>query len=166
MLKALALLTLAATCHAQPTPDAHEVAWSGWIAEQLDGEAEAGFTDTAGRGRVDVLTDQWAIEVEWPKTPKAPESLDQASRYGEAFDRTPVVIYLVGRGNRTAEKAIAATTLQFGKRRTPRVVVVWMDINKPDVPRVKRLIEKAAEKPDKRGIPTETDIQHGVYGAS
>ena len=147
MLRALLLtICFAATASAAPPAiDAHEPVWSGWLAEQLGGNAEATFEDDAGRGRVDIVTDRVAIEVEWPKTPKAPESLEQASRYGRAFDRKPVVIYLIGRGNRTVEKAIAATTLQFGKQwMEPRVAVLWFDLRDPEKS-VEKLRERLAE---------------------
>ena len=124
-----------------PSPSDTEPKWSNWIAEQLHAEAEAGFTDEAGRGRVDVLTDKLAIEVEWPKTTKATESLRQASRYAKAFDREPAVIFLIGRGDRAVEKAIVSTVRQFGKEMEPPVnKVIWMDIDDPHIARVKRLL--------------------------
>lgn len=133
MIKTL-LLLIALT----PQVGDKETAWSGWIAEQLDATAEARFNDHDGAGRVDVLTKRHAIEVEWAKAPKAPESLTQASRYGEAFELEPVVIFLTGRGNDVAERAIAATTAQFGKQLDPPVRVLWIDVRDPDVERLKR----------------------------
>ena len=153
MLRATLLtICLAATASAEPPAiDAHEPVWSGWLAQQINGEAEARFVDDAGKGRVDILTDRFAIEVEWPK---APESLEQASRHGRAFDRQPVVVYLVGRGNRTVEKAIAATTLQFGRRwMQPEVVVLWLDMTAAEksVEKLRERLEKIVDEANSKG---------------
>lgn len=135
------LLTLALVSIALALPPRlsdTELAWSKWLATQLQGEAEV----TYDGGRVDILTKTAAIEVEWAKAPNGPESLEQATRYGRAFDRQPVVIFLIGRGNPVAEKAIAATVGQFGKQCEPPVRVITFDVRDPDLERLRRMLNK------------------------
>lgn len=135
LLPLLALACLAGVATAE-TPGVRDIetAWSGWIAEQVGGQAEVPH---ATAGRVDVLTDKLAIEVEWPKTRKGPESIEQSRRYAAAFNKRPAVIFLIGRSNSTvAEKAIAATVKEFGKVNGPIVRVYWLDVRDPDIPKL------------------------------
>ena len=64
------------------------------IAAKLGGPTEVVLLDPS---RVDVLTDQWAIEVDW--APKWAESIGQSLYYAQATDREPVAILLVGRSD-------------------------------------------------------------------
>ena len=73
----------------RPGPTDREPTWSKWLAQERGGVAEARTFDGS---RVDVLTDQYAIEVEWVK--KWKESIGQALYYAAAFGRKPGVILL------------------------------------------------------------------------
>lgn len=73
----------------RPSPTDNERAWSAWLASQLGGIAEFRTVDGS---RVDVLTDEHAIEVEWIK--KHDQAIGQALRYGVTTGRTPAVILL------------------------------------------------------------------------
>jgi hypothetical protein len=70
-------------------PDAHESEWSEALAAVLGGRTEAA-TD---HGRVDVLTDRFAIEVD--RLAKWHESIGQASHYSETTKKRPVVALIV-----------------------------------------------------------------------
>lgn len=73
----------------RPSPTSRETEWSKWVAFKLGGEAEARTFDGS---RCDVLTDEFAIEVEWVK--KWKESVGQALFYAAAFGRKPKIILL------------------------------------------------------------------------
>ena len=77
-----------------PVDQWKEVHWSAVLAEYVGGEAEHRLP--AG-GRVDVLDDQTAWEVEW--TAKWPESVGQAVYYGIATDRQPGIWLLTPPGS-------------------------------------------------------------------
>lgn len=70
-------------------PDAHESDWSEALAAVLHGRTEV-VTDY---GRVDVLTDRFAIEVE--RIAKWHESIGQASHYSETTKKKPVVALIL-----------------------------------------------------------------------
>jgi hypothetical protein len=70
-------------------PDAHESDWSEALAAVLHGRTEV-VTDY---GRVDVLTDRFAIEVE--RMAKWHESIGQASHYSETTKKKPVVALIL-----------------------------------------------------------------------
>lgn len=143
----LALTVLSLLLSVVPALDQRETVWSEWIAKKLHGEPEAAFDDDRGAGRVDVLTARHAIEVEWAKAPKGPESLTQASRYAKAFDREPVVVFLV-RGEDSghiAELAIVRAVRQFGQELSPPVRVLWIDCRRPDLEKLKRELRDVRE---------------------
>jgi len=73
----------------RPNPTDRETEWSKWLAQELGGESEARTFDGS---RCDVLTDEFAIEVEWVK--KWKEAPTQALFYAAAFGRKPKVILL------------------------------------------------------------------------
>jgi len=68
----------------------NEVAWSAKIAKEIGGQAEVRTPDGS---RVDILTDEYAYEVEWAHKPF--EAVGQAVYYGLAFNRKPAVILLM-----------------------------------------------------------------------
>ncbi len=135
MLRSLLILLLlaAAAMGDQPRVDDTEPVWSKWLAAELRAIPEASFRDEQGRGRVDVLTDKHAIEVEWALTTKGPEALDQASRYAAHFEREPVVVFLVGRGVTSSQRAIASTVWKFGREMDPPIRVLTLDVRDPDI---------------------------------
>jgi len=67
-----------------------ETQWSALIAEQRSGVAEYRTPDGS---RVDVLVDDYAIEVDWCE--KWPEAIGQALFYGLATNRKPGVVLLM-----------------------------------------------------------------------
>lgn len=72
--------------------------WVNYIIETQkskigQGRGEARLWD---RSRVDILTDELAIEVDWAR--KWPEALGQAIFYGIQSDRSPAVILLLESG--------------------------------------------------------------------
>lgn len=75
---------------ARPLPTDHEPAWSKYIAAQRGGIAEYRTIDGS---RCDVLTEEFAAEVEWVK--KWKESIGQALLYGLLTGRKPKVILLL-----------------------------------------------------------------------
>lgn len=94
ILAAVALLFVAA----RPARHEHnEGYWATIIAEQLRGESEHRLPDGA---RVDILTDDAAIEIDWPS--KWAEGVGQALYYGAATGRKATVIYLVSDPEREA----------------------------------------------------------------
>lgn len=64
----------------------HEPVWSAALAELLGGEAEYRLPD---RTRVDVLTERYAVEVDW--VGKFEEGIGQSLRYSHATGKEPVV---------------------------------------------------------------------------
>lgn len=74
----------------RPTPTDNEVTWSRWLAEQLGGEREFRTHDGS---RVDILTDDHAIEVEWVK--KWAQAVGQAVFYAAVTGRRPAIILLL-----------------------------------------------------------------------
>lgn len=73
-----------------PLPTDNEPAWSKYIAALIGGVAEYRTIDNS---RCDVLTDQFAIEVEWVK--KWKESIGQSLLYSILTGRRPKVILLM-----------------------------------------------------------------------
>jgi hypothetical protein len=69
--------------------DAHESDWSEALAAVLGGRTEV----STDHGRVDVLTDRFAIEVD--RLAKWHESLGQASHYAESTKKRPAVALIV-----------------------------------------------------------------------
>lgn len=74
----------------RPGPKAWEPVWSKYLAAKLGGVAEYRCIDGS---RVDVLTDDFAAEVEWVK--KWKESIGQALLYSLLTGRAPMVILLL-----------------------------------------------------------------------
>ena len=73
--------------------NAYEPAWSAWIATQMGYEpSEVCEVKTFDGSRVDILTPELAIEVEWSY--KWKESIGQAVLYGIETDRRPGIILL------------------------------------------------------------------------
>lgn len=62
-----------------------ESAWRDALAARLDGQSEVRIEG----GRIDVLTDEWAIELDWPH--KWHEGLGQALHYADATGKQGVV---------------------------------------------------------------------------
>lgn len=77
-----------------PAPAANEVAWSGYLAGTVGGEAEHRLPNG---DRVDILTDEVAWEVEWCS--KQDQSFGQAIRYAVATQRDPGVWLLYRKGD-------------------------------------------------------------------
>ncbi len=67
----------------------YEAYYIGKLAEQLDGESEV----TIKGGRIDILTDNHAIEVEWAS--KWKQSIGQALWYAMQKDTKPGIILLM-----------------------------------------------------------------------
>lgn len=68
---------------------APEADWSHALAKAINGNAEV----QVAFGRADVMTDEYAIEVDF--LAKWKEGLGQALHYGDAADRTPVLALVV-----------------------------------------------------------------------
>ncbi|HIE10123.1 MAG TPA: hypothetical protein EYP62_00740 [Kiritimatiellae bacterium] len=66
-------------------PDRPEWKWRDALAKMLVGQRESPVEG----GRVDVLTDHWAIELEWPH--KWHEGIGQVLHYAMLTDRKPVL---------------------------------------------------------------------------
>lgn len=66
----------------------YERAWVAALGKYLQGETEV----VLPLGRADVVTDEWAIEVDRPH--KWKEGLGQALYYGRATGRVPVVAFM------------------------------------------------------------------------
>lgn len=79
--------------HIQPKAEWHELQWSRYLAHRVGGETEFRLPDGS---RVDILTDEFAWEVEW--SDKWPESIGQATYYALATGRKPGV-WLLLRGD-------------------------------------------------------------------
>ena len=67
-----------------------EAAWTTALAAHLGGEAEQAI-DGVVAGRVDVLTDTQAIELDWLKGNKFHEGIGQALHYGDVTGQQPVL---------------------------------------------------------------------------
>ena len=67
-----------------------EAAWTTALAAHLGGEAEQEI-DGVVAGRVDVLTDTQAIELDWLKGNKFHEGIGQALHYGDVTGQQPVL---------------------------------------------------------------------------
>jgi len=78
-----------------PSSDANELEWTKYIAESKNGTHQYVCPD---QSRVDVLTDEYAYEVEWVN--KWKEAPAQAILYGMLTNKKPAVILLM-RGNKT-----------------------------------------------------------------
>lgn len=70
-------------------PEAHESDWSEALAAVLSGRTEV----ATEHGRVDVLTDRFAIEVD--RLVKWHESIGQASHYASTTKKRPVVALII-----------------------------------------------------------------------
>ncbi len=81
-----------------PKPHEPEPVWSRWIAYLLGGVPEVRTFDGS---RVDVLTERYAIEVDWVKNWKTGPA--QAVLYGAQLGREPAVILLT-RGKPSEER--------------------------------------------------------------
>ena len=82
----------------------NEVAWSVHIAAEIGGKTEVLTPDGS---RCDILTDNFAYEVDWctrSKPYKHWESVSQAIFYGAVFNRKPAVILLFD-GSDVAKKS-------------------------------------------------------------
>lgn len=112
-----------------PAEDAKEVEWSAWLAARLEAEAEHVLFN--GR-RVDVLTEEMAIEVEWCRREKVAEAIEQATYYGVATGRPGAVVLLVGRDDHKAERIAYDLMVAAAGRGRVRAVAV-LDIRNPDV---------------------------------
>lgn len=118
-----------ATNSPAPTPEDNEVAWSRWLAEQIEGDAEHVLFN--GR-RVDVLTSELAIEVEWCKREKAAEAVEQASYYGVATGRPGAIVLLTGRDAHKTERVAYDLVVAAAVRGRVQAVAV-IDVRNPDV---------------------------------
>ena len=78
-----------------PSSDANELEWTKYIAESKNGTHQYICPD---QSRVDVLTDEYAYEVEWAN--KWKEAPTQAILYSMLTNKKPAVILLM-RGNKT-----------------------------------------------------------------
>ena len=67
-----------------------EAAWTTALAAHLGGEAEQEIGGVVA-GRVDVLTDTQAIELDWLKGNKFHEGIGQALHYGDVTGQQPVL---------------------------------------------------------------------------
>ena len=103
----------------RPLPTDPEPVWSRWLAEQMGGVAEY---QLPCRGRVDILTDTLACEVEWVKKGYG-EAIGQAVYYGLMTERQPAIILLL-RGKPTEAKYLERAKLTAGKLHIP--VFTWM----------------------------------------
>lgn len=79
--------------HIQPQAEWHELKWSRLLAHRVDGVAEFRLPDGS---RVDILTDEFAWEVEWVDSWE--QAIGQSSYYAIATDRKPGV-WLLLRGD-------------------------------------------------------------------
>ena len=86
-----------------PSSDANELEWTKYIAESKNGTHQYICPD---QSRVDVLTDEYAYEVEWAN--KWKEAPTQAILYSMLTNKKPAVILLM-RGNKTEKVYHAAT---------------------------------------------------------
>jgi len=71
------------------SPEAHEHEWTEALAATLDGRTEVA-TD---HGRIDVVTDRFAIEVD--RLAKWHEAIGQASHYAETTKKRPAIALIV-----------------------------------------------------------------------
>ena len=93
-MKHLLILTLLAFvfCGCASTPKKyHEKHYQTLLCNELDGKMEVVLKD---RTRVDCLTDEYAIEVDFAK--KWAESIGQSLYYGYMTDKKPAVGLIVG----------------------------------------------------------------------
>ena len=81
--------------------NSHENQWTNALAEELNGEVEVGVD----RGRVDVMTVYYAIEVDF--LGKWHEGLGQAIHYGSESERTGVLALIDTVGSRQSSPADA-----------------------------------------------------------
>lgn len=106
-----------------PKPTDRETVWSGWLAEQLGGQAEV---RAIYGSRCDVLLPSFAVEVEWSH--KWAESIGQATLYGAAFGRRPAIVLLIRDRKREqvyfGRCAVAAAAAG--------VTLTWLDANLPN----------------------------------
>ncbi len=101
----LAIACLAASLSLQfadPQPPANssewnEVRWSEWIATNRVSELQAVESRLPDGSRIDILTADHAIEVEWAR--KWPEAIGQSVFYALATDRQPAIWLLKKRAD-------------------------------------------------------------------
>lgn len=99
-----------------------ESAWRDALAKELKGRTEVSIEG----GRVDVLTDTWAIEVDWAN--KWHEGLGQALHYSDATGRQGVVALIaygqgVGHLRENTRKTLERAERQCGKNGIKLIVL-------------------------------------------
>ena len=104
----LALLLMG--CGATPKKY-HEKYYQTQICNQLDGEMEYVLED---RTRVDCLSDEYAMEVDFAK--KWAESIGQALYYAYMTDKKPAVGLIVGKKDERYLKRLDAIAQRYGIR--------------------------------------------------
>ena len=89
----------------------HEKYYQTQICNQLDGEMEYVLSD---RTRVDCLSDEYAMEVDFDK--KWAESIGQALYYAYMTDKKPAVGLIVGKKDERYLKRLDAIAQRYGIR--------------------------------------------------
>lgn len=112
-----------------PAPDSNELAWSQWLAAELESDAE--HVLFSGK-RVDVLTSRLAIEVEWCDRKKVSEAVEQATFYGVATGRPGAIVLLTGRGDHRVERVTYNLVVEAAARAGVRAVSI-IDVRDPDL---------------------------------
>ena len=125
-----------------PTPSDRETIWSKWIAETNDYRSEVASFDGS---RVDVLSPDFAVEVEWAL--KWKEAIGQAILYSIHFDRPGAVILLSKTGSAKEQECGLQCKLVCERLGIP---MLHVDTRNPD----KELISKFLRKRP-QGSPTE-----------
>jgi len=97
-------------CGATPKKH-HERYYQTQICNQLDGEMEYVLED---RTRVDCLSDEYAMEVDFAK--KWAESIGQALYYAYMTDKKPAVGLIVGKKDKRYLKRLDAIAQRYGIR--------------------------------------------------
>lgn len=132
----------------QPDSDENERGWSTWLAIELEGHAEYPLPFRCRNAlRVDVMTEQFAIEVDWCNPKKADEALKQAHIYGLATGRAPVALLLMDQskdGSRVNDPKLEhqayRTAILRGAKIEPPVRVVAVSVDRPDMERLRQLL--------------------------
>ena len=89
----------------------YEPVWSGALAEHIGGEPEFVLRD---RSRVDVLTEKWAIEVDWLAGGKWHQGIGQALHYAELSGKSPVLAIGIKSKDYDEEELLLATKVATG----------------------------------------------------
>ena len=129
-----------------PGPNGRETEWSKWIARQLRGEHEVSTYDYR---RADVVTDSYAVEVEWCIKSKLLEAIEQAKYYATALGKKPAIILLVGRydledmegrgSQRRRERDLYWACTQIATLSGVGIVTT-LNVTKPDTTEISRLL--------------------------